>query len=131
MKRILGIDLGTKRLGFALGEPVTGMAVPLDVVELNGQDPVQLVADMVREDGYDFIVMGEARTADGEATPMSERAAAFAKELQDATGVTVALVNEHLTSRASDTLAEEAGRSRHDDALAAMLIVQEFLNERP
>ncbi|HBU27916.1 TPA: Holliday junction resolvase RuvX [Candidatus Uhrbacteria bacterium] len=130
MKRILGIDFGTKRLGFALGEPVTGVAVPLDVVELHGRDSVAIVAQMVKADGYDYIVLGEARTADGESTPMSERVELFARRLREATGVEVSLVNEHLTSRASDTLAEEAGSSSHDDALAAMLIVQEFLNER-
>src|SRR3989338_6851195 len=128
MTRVLGVDFGTKRLGFALGDPFTKVAVPLDVVELRSQDPVTLVAAMVKQDGYDQIVVGTARTADGEATSMSERAEAFAKALSEATGVPVALVNEHLTSKASDALAQEADRPGHDDALAAMVIVQEFLN---
>lgn len=129
MNRILGIDFGTKRFGFALGDAATGVAVPLDVVELAGADTVQLIQDMVRQDGYDHIVIGEARTADGEATSMSKRAAVFARALEDV-GMTVTLVNEHLTSRASDALAEETGSPLHDDALAAMLIVQEFLHNQ-
>ena len=130
MTRILGIDLGTKHLGLALGDPITGIAVPLDVVEIEGTDPVKVIWGMVQQDGYDHIVIGEARTADGESTPMSERAEAFAKSVEQVTGVSVTLVNEHLTSKVSDMLAEEAGKGVHDDALAAMLIVQEFLNER-
>lgn len=130
MTRILGIDLGTKRLGLALGDPITGIAVPLDVLEIENTDPVKVVWGMVQQDGYDHIVIGEARTADGEPTPMSERAEAFAKNVEQVTGVPVTLVNEHLTSKVSDMLAEEAGKGMHDDALAAMLIVQEFLNEQ-
>ncbi len=129
MTRILGIDYGTKRLGFALGDPLTGIAVPLDIVELDGRDPVEIVSRMVKEDGYDQIVIGTPRTVDGEPTRMSESVDIFAKHVGAMTDVNVTLVSEHLTSKISDQLSDEVGSRRHDDALAAMLIVQEFLNE--
>ncbi|HJN84701.1 MAG TPA: Holliday junction resolvase RuvX [Patescibacteria group bacterium] len=129
MKRILGIDFGTKRLGFALGDPMLKLAVPLEVVELGDKDPVKLIWSMVEEDGYDHIVIGTPLTSDGEATDMSLVVDEFAKSVKSITGLDVTLINEHLTSKASDQLADESGSGRHDDSLAAMLIVQEFLNE--
>ncbi|MBT6254422.1 Holliday junction resolvase RuvX [Candidatus Uhrbacteria bacterium] len=129
MKRILGIDFGTKRLGFALGDPMLKLAVPLEVVELGDKDPVKLVWSMVEEDGYDHIVIGTPLTSDGDSTDMSLVVDEFAKSVKSITGLEVTLVNEHLTSKASDQLADESGSGRHDDSLAAMLIVQEFLNE--
>jgi len=130
MTRILGIDFGTKRLGFALGDPALKLAVPLEVVELDGRDPVKVVWAMVEEDGYDHIVIGTPRTSDGDSTDMSDIVETFAKSVESITGVDVTLVNEHLTSKISDQLAHEVGGGgRHDDALAAMIIVQEFLNE--
>ena len=129
MKRILGIDFGTKRLGFALGDPMLKLAVPLEVVELGDKDPVKLIWSMVEEDGYDHIVIGTPLTSDGEATDMSLVVDEFAKSVKSITGLDVTLINEHLTSKASDQLADESGSGRHDDSLAATLIVQEFLNE--
>lgn len=130
MKRILGIDFGTKRLGFALGDPMLTLAVPLEVVELDGRDPVKVVWSIVAEDGYDHIVIGTPRSSDGDSTDISNRVEEFAKSVESVTGVDVTLVNEHLTSKISDQLSHElGGGGRHDDALAAMIIVQEFLNE--
>ena len=105
------------------------LAVPLEVVELGDKDPVKLVWSMVEEDGYDHIVIGTPLTSDGDSTDMSLVVDEFAKSVKSITGLEVTLVNEHLTSKASDQLADESGSGRHDDSLAAMLIVQEFLNE--
>lgn len=129
MTRILGIDFGTKRMGFALGDPVLKLAVPLEVVELDGRDPVKVVWSMVEEDGYDHIVIGTPRTSDGEFTDMSNIVEAFARSVESVTGVAVTLVNEHLTSKSADYLADESGGRKHDDSLSAMMIVQEFLDE--
>ncbi len=128
MKRVLGIDYGSKRLGFALGDPLTGVAVPIDVVELNGADPIKLVWGMIERDGYDHIVVGTPLSSDGEETKMSVRVGKFAEGLRQVANIEVTLINEHLTSKVADMLAQETGSSKHDDALAAMLITQEFLN---
>jgi putative holliday junction resolvase len=129
MKRVLGIDFGTKRLGFALGDPLTGVAVPLDSVELNGADPVKFVWGMIERDGYDHVVVGTPLSVDGEATSMSGRVEKFAETLRQVAKIDVTLINEHLTSKVADMIAKESGLKRHDDAIAAMLITQEFINE--
>ena len=128
MQRILGVDYGTRYFGFALGDGLTGSAVPLEVVEVSNTDPIKLIWGMVDADGYDTIVLGTPRNADGEETEASKKVEAFAKQLEEVVGVKVHLVSEHLTSKISDQLAHESGEE-HNDALAAMLIVQEYLNE--
>lgn len=129
MKRVLGIDYGSKRLGFALGDPLTGVAVPIDTVELNGADPVKLVWGMIERDQYDHVVVGTPLSVDGEVTSMSERVEKFAESLRQVAKIEVSLINEHLTSKVADMLSKESGSSVHDDAIAAMLITQEFLNK--
>lgn len=129
MTRVLGIDFGTKHIGLALGDPLTGVAVPLDVVNVEGQDVVKIIWAMIQNDGYDQIVVGTPLSEDGEATDMSAKVEVFAESLRQVSGVAVDLVNERLTSKVSDMMAREVG-GEHDDALAAMLIVQEFLDER-
>lgn len=125
MKRILGIDFGTKRLGLALGDPRTKVAVPMDTVELHGADPVLLVADMVERDHYDHVVVGAPMEADSRVRASVLK---FAKSLEEISGVEVSLVDEHLTSKVADIIAKEHGGKEHDDALAAMLIVEELLH---
>lgn len=125
MKRILGIDFGTKRLGLALGDPVTKVAVPMDTIELHGADPVLLVADMVERDHYDHVVVGAPMEADSRVRASVLK---FAKSLEEISGVEVSLVDEYLTSKVADMIAKEHGGREHDDALAAMLIVEAFLN---
>lgn len=127
MQRILGVDYGTRYLGFALGDVATRVAVPLEVVDVAHTDPVKCIWGMVESDGYDAIVLGTPRTADGDATEASARVERFAQQLEEVTGVPVHLVSEHLTSKISDQLAHEVGQE-HSDALAAMLIVQEYLD---
>ena len=128
MTRILGIDYGTKHIGLALGDPLTGLAVPLEVIDVDGKDAVKAVWAMIDADGYDHVVIGTPLSQDGETTKMSEQVEKFAESLRQVSGVNVDLVNERLTSKVSDMMAREVG-GEHDDALAAMLIVQEFLNE--
>jgi len=129
MARVLGVDFGTKRIGFAFGDSFSGMAVPMDVVELDGVDPVKLIWGMVQEDEYDLIVVGTPLTAEGGATDMSEVVDKFAESLRSVVGVEVVLVNEYLTSKASDMLMDEVGLGKgHDDAVAAMIILQEYFN---
>lgn len=125
MKRILGIDFGTKRLGLALGDPRTKVAVPMDTVELHGADPVLLIAEMIKQDGYDHVVVGAPMEAD---SSVRATVLTFAKRLEEISGVQVSLVDEHLTSKVADIIAKEHGGAEHDDALAAMLIVEEFLH---
>ncbi|OGL71746.1 hypothetical protein A3C17_02925 [Candidatus Uhrbacteria bacterium RIFCSPHIGHO2_02_FULL_53_13] len=126
MTRVLGIDFGTKRLGLAFGDPLTGVAVPIDTVELHGNDPVKVVWGMIERDGYDHVVVGAPSDP---TSKLHQAVVAFAKQLRNVSGITVTLVDEHLTTNIADQLAREHGGASHDDSLAAMLIVEEFLHE--
>ncbi|MBI2476671.1 Holliday junction resolvase RuvX [Candidatus Uhrbacteria bacterium] len=128
MNRVLGIDFGTKRIGLAFGDVATCVAVPLETLDVKGQDAVVRIAEIVTRDHYDHVVVGLPLDADAKDSPMSERVRAFASRLQEATHVPVSFVSEYLTSKSAEDLARREGLKGHDDALAAMLIVEAFLN---
>jgi len=126
MNRILGVDYGTKRFGFAFGDASTRVVVPLDIVELDGRSGVDVVSKIVLAEDYDGVVVGVPFSADGDMNPQSMRVLQFVDELRDALDVEVGIVSEHLTSRAADMLAETVGACLHDDSLAAKLILDDY-----
>ena len=131
MSRFLGVDIGTKRLGFALGDGFARVAVPLGVEELVGRDPAEVLVQKIKEDAYTEVVLGVPYGSNGELTPAAERIEQLARRVEAQAGVPVHCVDEHFTTQAAAALGAEAGRSLHDDALAAMVLLQEYLASLP
>ncbi|MEK7529815.1 MAG: Holliday junction resolvase RuvX, partial [Patescibacteria group bacterium] len=90
-----------------------------------GADPVKLVCEIIERDGYDHVAVGAPTETNSRvrATVLT-----FATRLEKMSGVQVSLVDEHLTSKMADIIAKDHGGREHDDALAATLIVEAFLN---
>jgi putative Holliday junction resolvase len=55
--RILGLDLGEKRIGVAAADDRTPVAVPVDTIEVD-DDPVDVVSRLVDERQADEVVVG-------------------------------------------------------------------------
>jgi putative Holliday junction resolvase len=134
--RILAIDPGERRLGFALSDPTQTIASPLAVYARVGwaRDLAHIRA-LVETHDVTTIVVGRPLTLRGTAGPQADRAQAFASRLRDAVAVPVVDVDERLTTAAADRLLRERGarastRRRARDAVAAALILQTFLDRR-
>jgi putative holliday junction resolvase len=134
MARVLGVDLGTARIGLAASDPTGITAQPLDVIANDG-DPCAAVAERAREIGAEEIVVGLPVRLDGTKGPAAEAAEAFADQLRSATGLQVTLWDERLSTveaarvmRAGGTNAKrQRGRI---DKVAAALFLQSFLDSR-
>lgn len=140
--RIVGLDVGARRIGVAVSDPTGTLARPWGVLARGGSDEeaVRAVAlEIARfgaeDEGVAAIVVGLPRRLDGSAGDMTPRVLAFAEHLRAASGLPVVLQDERLSSREAESrlaLREKDWRARKKklDAAAAAVILQDYLDAR-
>lgn len=124
----LGLDIGSKRIGVAVGEDQTGIAHPLVTIDVDGQEIDQIKA-IYDERAVGLIVVGYPRNQSGETTPQTRTVEDFAKRLQQA-GMVYEFQDESLTSVLAEERLELSGRpyQRADvDAGAAAIILSDYI----
>lgn len=132
-RRFLAVDVGGKRTGLALGDTLTRMAMPVQVLHVpRGPALLEAVVAAVHEHAPDAIVMGLPLNMDGTEGPAVVQARAFAAEVGTRTGLTVHLQDERLTSFEADQRMARSGRTHGQkkdlrDALAAAALLEDFL----
>lgn len=140
--RIVGLDIGKRRIGVAISDATRTLARPVGVLDRAGSDAdaLRLVADEIarlaaEEDGVASVVIGLPRRLDGTPNEMTPRVHAFAEQLHAASGLPVMLQDERLSSREAESrLAvrdkDWRSRKRKLDAAAAAVILQDYLDSR-
>ena len=128
--RYLGIDYGLATIGLALGES-DGEAYPIEEISAEGAIPT--IVKVIVDDGVDEIVIGVPVDSEGEPTQQSEITQQFIGLLTDALSeagmeMPIHQVDERNTSQESKRLQQETGTMEGKDALAAMLILKDFLS---
>ena len=138
--RIVGLDVGDRRIGVAVSDTTRTLARPIGVLQAAGLErdaPRVAAAEVARlageEDGVASIVVGLPAHLDGSASPMTPRVRKFAAELGRLTALPVWLQDERLTSREAESrlaLREKDWRARKArlDAAAAAIILQDYLD---
>lgn len=133
--RVLGIDPGTRRIGFALSDDLGWMAQPLEVwTRRTPAEDIEHVAALVRQHEVVRVVVGVAYRLDGSTGPSAEKALAFIAALRDALpGVPIDPHDEALTTWEAETHLKARGlgpgaRRGMIDAHAAAVILQEALD---
>lgn len=133
MGRVLGIDLGRRRVGVAVSDELGILAVPLTTLtdERTTSDRVRRVIRLAREHGVDRFVVGMPLRMDGSEGPEAVAARAFADRLRDRSARPVDLVDERLSTVEAGRRLQEAGaRNRHEkiDQASAVVILQSWLD---
>ncbi|MCK6552261.1 Holliday junction resolvase RuvX [Myxococcota bacterium] len=136
---MLGVDPGTKRIGFALSDSLGMLAAPLEVWTRK-KSPAEDVARVVRhvkEHEVVAVVVGVPYNMDGSKGPSADKALAFIAQLRPAmpAGVPVLERDEALTSWAAEERMKELGLGPEErrgkvDMYAAAVILQEELDAR-
>ena len=141
--RALGIDYGERRIGLALSDATGLLASPWKQMpnDANAGAAARRLADEVRrlqaeDDGLAAVVIGLPRRLSGEANEQTGRVQAFARALAQEIALPITLQDERLTSHEADErLAKRERdwrkRKQHVDAMAAAIILQEFLDRAP
>ena len=133
--RVLGIDLGSKRIGVAVSDRSGTIASPLTVV-LRGRrradDHARLRALVIEEEA-ERVVVGLPLSLDGSIGPAAAGAMAEAEELASVVGVPVETFDERLTTVSADRALMEfkmraQARRRVVDKVAAAVMLQTWLD---
>lgn len=138
--RVLGVDLGRRRIGLAISDADGAFAFPLEAVASAGRGrDVKALARIAREREVEQIVVGLPLHMDGRSGPEAESARAFAVALARATGVEVDTLDERWTTveaeralRATRTSKQRrASRKRGElDSMAATIILRTWLERQ-
>ena len=136
MGRVLGVDLGSRRIGLALSDPTGRVAIPHAVIERSGDPAVdrrKILAD-AREAGASRVVVGLPLSLSGETGPAARAVLEEVDALRALAGeeVTVETHDERLTTVIAEQGMREARvprrtRRRTVDSAAAAVMLQSYL----
>ena len=136
MTRILGLDVGDRRIGVALSDALGLTAQRLTVVERQGgAGDVEAVRALIERHAVDTVVVGLPLTMRGEQGPQAKKVVEFSETLKRRVAVPIALVDERLTTVQGTRALQETRASRRArkgliDQVAAQLILQQFLDRQ-
>jgi len=135
--RILGLDVGDRRIGLALSDPLGYTAQPLFTLHrTNRRADLKSMARVLRKHAVTEVVVGNPLYMSGDQSPQAAKAQAFAEDLRQEFGVTVHLWDERLTTTEAHRYLDDAGHASGPgpggrkgiiDQVAAVLILQSFL----
>jgi len=121
-KKYLGIDWGEKRIGLAMADNETNIALPFKTVA-----DLSAVLEIIDREDIDLIVIGSPRKMNGQAANNPEWLK-FISELEARSGKTVELLDERLSSLAADALEGTQKEKAQRDEIAATIILQDYLD---
>ncbi len=118
---ILAFDFGEKRIGVAVGNTITKTAEPLKIIQEKNQDErFKAIELIINEWQPQILVVGLPKHPDGAEHEMTQKVTRFSNQLKGRFQKEVLWVDERYTSVSVDG---------GNDALAAQLILQQYLQE--
>lgn len=134
--RLLGLDVGEKRIGLAICDEEGRVATPLRTLERRGGEAdAHAIAEIVREVGAQGLVAGLPLTLEGREGAAARQARRFTDRVAAHLGFEARYVDERFSTAQAERVLIEADvrrnkRRRVVDALAASLILQAYLDGR-
>jgi len=132
--RILALDLGKKRIGLAISDPlgITAQGLP-NLVRINKRTDFAALEQLVRERQVGLILMGNPINMRGDEGRQSGWVREFAQALKERTGLPVKLWDERLTSVEAGRVLRSSGisiekRAAAVDRLSAVILLQSYLD---
>jgi len=132
--RILGLDLGSKRIGVALSDELGLTAQPLLVLERRSRaKDIQALGELIEAHQVEEVVLGLPRRLSGELGPEAEKVQVFGRELAEVAGRPVTYWDERLSTVSAERVllqadVSRAKRKRVIDKVAASIILQGYLD---
>jgi putative Holliday junction resolvase len=134
-KRLLGLDVGDRRIGLALSDPLGLTAQPLSVVERKSwKRDIAAIMEAVGDNEIEAFIVGLPISMSGNDSEQADRVRHFCSHLERETELAVHLQDERLSTAESERLLI-AGGTRRDrrrqsvDMTAATLILQSWMDK--
>jgi len=131
--RVLALDVGSKRIGVAVSDPLGITAQGLETIQRqNKRRDLETLRRLLSDYQVKEVVVGLPLRLSGAEGTQSEKMRRFAVDLQEHFGVTVHLWDERWTSTEANRLLRETElsiekRGRAVDRMAAVLILQSWM----
>ena len=110
----------------ALGDSENKIATPFDVAK-----NIDEIISVIEDEEIDEIVLGEPLAMADSLLQNKDKYLSFVSELKKKISLPISTIDERLTSKAADALSGDKKTKAPRDAVAAMLILQSFLDREP
>jgi putative Holliday junction resolvase len=136
MTQYLGLDLGEKRIGMAAGSRDSRLAHALGtIIHRSRKTDLEQIQKVIQDNQISHIVIGISNQEDGTPNSMGRHALSFGHDLQNVCSLPIEYWDESLSTVDAQANALTMGysmkhRRGHQDALAAVVILQSFLDHQ-
>src|SRR5580658_5261883 len=134
--RILALDLGKRRIGLALSDPLGYTAQGLETLERTRiREDLERIGELASRNEVTLILIGNPMHMSGREGRQTEYARDFGARLQAATGLAVEFWDERLTTVEAQRVLRQSGisiekRAKAVDRLAAVILLESYLDSR-
>ncbi len=122
--KYLGVDWGGARIGLAIGGSTTKVAVPFKVV-----GSLDDILQIIRDEAINVVIVGQPLSIQDVKSKMSDEFLKFLSLLKKKINIPIKTVDERLSSKQADKLPGDKKTKAPRDAVAAMLILQTYLDK--
>jgi len=132
--RILALDLGKKRIGLALSDPLGISAQGLDTLQRSTiREDIAALATIARDHQVQLVLLGHPLNMRGDEGRQAFYTRDFAQRLTERTGLVVRFWDERLTSKEAERVLKQSGisiekRAKAIDRLAAVILLASYLD---
>ena len=124
--KLLGIDYGESKVGLALGDTESRMALPIAIIKNNGISVlIQEISALCQKEKIDQIILGLPTNTQSNDSQQTQKVKVFYSELQKSLKPEVVLYDERFSSQEAQKLRP----GKRDDDVAAMIILQSYLDK--
>ncbi|MBO5947680.1 Holliday junction resolvase RuvX [bacterium] len=133
MGKIMGLDVGTKRIGVSLSDPMHIIAQPNCVIQRTSDDiAIQKIIEICNNNQVEKIVIGLPKNMNGTIGPQAQNCIDFADRLKD---FDIIFEDERLTSHQAETILKDLNKKYTKDKgqvdiKSACIILQQYLDRR-
>jgi putative Holliday junction resolvase len=134
--KILAIDFGKKRMGFAIGNPLIMTATPIQqLTRKNLKIDIVYIKTLIEEYDISKIILGLPLNMDGTKGKIVEEVEAFSSHLFKKTGINVELVDERLSSFEAEEMLKPSKpdykkRKQVLDSISALVLLRSYMEKK-
>jgi putative pre-16S rRNA nuclease len=127
--KYLGIDYGEKKIGLAIAESEMKIATPFKVIE-NTSKLMANISQIIQGEDIDQIIVGLPKGLQGNESQQYQSVIKFIDKLKNKIDLEILTQDEKLTTSFANKLLQGLPKKKADDDVAAMLILQSYLDEK-
>jgi len=127
--RILGLDIGSKRIGVAVSDDKEMMSVPIEVFN-NDEKANKNLKRLIKKYNIKKIAVGLPYTLKGEIGPQAEEVITAAKDLLNDSDIEVEYIDERYTTKIPLKISNRLPAKKEIDKYSASMILSDYLMMR-